>query len=348
MWPSVTITVPAYNAERSIRATLESLLELDYPRDRLQILVLSDASTDGTDAIVDELRDRGVELHRQHARRGKTAAENAASALARGEIVVNVDAAIRIPPASLKALVRAFGDPSVGVASGRDVSTAPDATSHAGEAGYVGYEMRVRALETRAGSIVGASGCFFGVRRIVHSRPLPEALSWDFASALVARERGYRSVSVDDATCIVPRTTSLHRELHRKVRTMARGLDTLWYLRRLMNPGRYGLFAFMLVSHKLCRWLPYPMLPLAIAALVAWSIGSPLAAGVLAFLAAGLLLGVLSLRSSSRSRSARLLAVPGFAVASVAAGLLAWIEVIREERLAVWEPTHRPGAEVHG
>ncbi|MFL5487333.1 MAG: glycosyltransferase, partial [Gemmatimonadaceae bacterium] len=244
VWPSVTITVPVYNARSSIETTLEYLVRLDYPRELLQILVISDASEDGTDEIVRGFANRGVELLRLHQRRGKTVAENAAVAASRGEILVNVDSAILVPPDSLRKLVRVFDDPTIGVASGRDVSVG--SAGHKGSAGesrYVGYEMWVRDLETRVGSIVGASGCFYGSRRSIHGRPLPPGLSWDFAAALVARKQGYRSVSVRDAVCIVPRAAQIRIELKRKARTMARGLSTLFYHRSLMNPRRYGAFA---------------------------------------------------------------------------------------------------------
>jgi cellulose synthase/poly-beta-1,6-N-acetylglucosamine synthase-like glycosyltransferase len=121
-WPTVTVTVPVYNAKAGIRATLEGLMSLDYPRDKLQLLVLSDASTDGTDDVVREFAHRGVELLRASKRLGKTAGENAAHAVARGELIVNVDASVVIPPDSLKRLVRVFADQTIGVASGRDVS----------------------------------------------------------------------------------------------------------------------------------------------------------------------------------------------------------------------------------
>ena len=111
LWPSITITVPVYNAVSSIRATLERLLALNYPADQLQLLVISDASTDGTDDEVRMFAGRGVELLRLPRRIGKTAAENAALAVARGEIIVNVDATILVPPNSLKSLVRVFDDP---------------------------------------------------------------------------------------------------------------------------------------------------------------------------------------------------------------------------------------------
>ena len=123
-WPRISITVPAFNEEQTIRGTIESLLALDYPADRRQILVVSDASTDRTDDIVREYSDQGVELFRVAERAGKTAAENAARGQLTGEIIVNTDASVRIHPDAIKALVSCFRDSNVGVASGRDVSTA--------------------------------------------------------------------------------------------------------------------------------------------------------------------------------------------------------------------------------
>ena len=259
-WPFITITVPCYNEERSIRQTLDALLAVDYPADRRQVVVISDASTDGTDDIVREFADRGVELLRLDTRRGKSAAENATGGVARGEIIVNTDATIRILPGAPKQLVAAFADPRIGVASGRDlsvasVSDAASVTAASGESGYVGYEMNIRALETRVGSIVGASGCFYGIRTSLYDSQFPETLSRDFASALMAAENGYRAVSVNDAVCLVPQTKSLDSEFRRKIRTMARGLQTLWFKRHLLNPFRHGAFALMLASHKLARWL---------------------------------------------------------------------------------------------
>ena len=347
-WPYITITVPAYNEARSIGDTLETLLRVDYPADRRQILVISDASTDGTDEIVRGYADRGVELLRLPVRGGKSAAENAAGRVARGEIIINTDASVRLTPTSLKPLVRAFADPSVGVASGRDVSVGDVAAEgNRGESSYVGYEMELRALETQLGGIVGASGCFYGFRRDCHDTEFPEALSRDFASCLIAKERGYRAVSVDDALCVVPRTVALQSEFRRKVRTMARGLATLWFKRHLMNPARYGLFAWMLVSHKLARWLFYLTLPLALVGLVLLALSWPAVAvaataiGVAAAVLVGL--GLVGMRWPQGRAVPRIFALPGFAVASTLAGIIAWHRWLSGERNAVWEPTRRPG-----
>jgi cellulose synthase/poly-beta-1,6-N-acetylglucosamine synthase-like glycosyltransferase len=342
-WPFITITVPAYNEERRIRSTIESLLAIDYPSERRQILIASDASSDGTDAIVREFAEHGVELLRVEPRGGKTNAENRAGPVIRGEIVVNTDASIRILPHSVKSLVRAFRDPTVGVASGRDISVGDEKREgNRGESGYVGYEMWVRSLETRLGSIVGASGCCYAARAEIQRVTLPGDLARDFASALIARQLNLRAVSVSEATCTVPRTTSLRAEMRRKVRTMAQGLETLWHFRSLMNPFREGGFALMLISHKLCRWLVYLTIPLSLLGLILLGVRVPAAFALLALVLLGWLIGAIALRWPEARRIPLPLALAGFAVASNTAGMLAWLKVFRRQRMPTWEPTRRP------
>ncbi len=340
--PAVTVTIPAYNEERTIADAVEGVLAQHYPADRLHVLVISDASTDGTDDVVRRYAGRNVELLRLAQRAGKTAAENASRQRVTGEIVVNTDASIRLHPGALAALVRAFDDPSVGVASGRDVSMSRlDGEQNQGESGYVGYEMWIRDLETRVAGIVGASGCLFAIRADLHQVHVPEALSRDFASALVARERGCRAVSVRDALCYVPRTGSLRREYRRKVRTMTRGMETLLHRRNLLNPFRWGAFAWMLFSHKVCRWL----VPWAgVAALIGIAIlGTQLswARWLLLAGAAVLALGTAGWLWPERRPMPRLVSLPAFALAANVAALVASIKALTGQGSAVWEPTRR-------
>jgi len=311
-WPVVSVSLPAYNEEDAIGGALDALLAVDYPPDRLQILVTSDASEDRTDEVVCGYADRGVELLRLETRGGKTAAENAAAGHLRGDIIINTDASIRILPGSIKPLVAALADSEVGVASGRDISRGAEGTeSGLGETGYVGYEMWVRSLESRLGSIIGASGCFYATRRELFEIPVPETLSRDFAAALKARLRGFRSVHVSDAVCVVPRTGSARVEYRRKVRTMARGLGTLWHYRILMNPFRYGGFALSLISHKLCRWLVPPLLPLGVIGMALLAVEGSGARVLLVLGLTGLALGWLAIRwPESRGAPPRPLAGP--------------------------------------
>jgi glycosyltransferase involved in cell wall biosynthesis len=340
--PRISIVLPVYNEANVIAATLERILAVDYPVDRRQILVVSDASTDGTDAIVAGFTGRGVELLRMPRRQGKTAAENAARRHLTGEIIVNTDAAVGIDAAAIKHLVAAFGDPSVGVASSHDVSVASlDAGANRGEGAYVGLEMWIRGLETAVSGIVGASGSLYAIRAELHMHPVPDGLSRDFAAALTAREHGRRAVSVPEALCYVPRGASLQLEYRRKVRTMTRGLATLAYKRALLNPFRYGVFAWMLFSHKLCRWLvPWALLAL-LAAVGALSVTSAWARAVLVAFGLVAVAGVIALVRRGADSLPRLLALPAYVAAGNAAALHAWVRVLTGRHAPAWEPTRR-------
>src|SRR5437660_5795146 len=343
-WPSISITIPVHNEAEVIAGTLERILVLEYPVERSQILVVSDASSDGTDEIVSRFAPRGVELLRLPERRGKTAAENAARGRLRGDIIINTDASVRIHPRALKPLVASFADATVGVASGRDVSVAHvDAAANAGESAYIGYEMWVRDLETRVAGIVGASGCLYAIRAELHREPVPGDLSRDFGAALFARRRGFGAVSVPQALCLVPRSASLRHEYRRKVRTMARGLRTLWALRALLNPLRYGLFAWMLWSHKLCRWLvPWAAL-VALGAVGTLAPDTPWTRVVL-----GATVGVVAVAgvgwwwpTKQRGGIPGMFALPAYAVSGKVAAQHAWALDVSGVGTAGWEPTRR-------
>ncbi len=342
-WPRISFSVPAYNEEAEIGETIEALLAIDYPADRRQIIVVSDASTDRTDEIVSSYADRGVELVRQPVRQGKTAAEELAGRKVTGEIVINTDASIRIAPHSIKPLVRQFQDARVGVASGRDISISRlDREQNTGEAGYVGYEMAVRDAETRYYGIVGASGCLYAIRTDLHRLPLPQALSRDFASALHAEENGFRAVSVPEAICYVPRVASLQVEYRRKTRTIERGMHTLWHKRHLLNPFRHPAFAWMLWSHKIARWaLPWAGLAACLA--LSWLAPRQRWAAVLSIGAAlALAVGLAGWRVAARGRSLpRVVAILAYGLVGNIAAMRAFLRLVFGGRHAMWEPTRR-------
>jgi cellulose synthase/poly-beta-1,6-N-acetylglucosamine synthase-like glycosyltransferase len=256
--------------------------------------------------------------------------------------VVNTDASVRIHPAALESLVARFGDPGVGVASGQDVSVgAAREQASGGESGYVGYEMRVRELETRVGGIVGASGCLYAIRADLHRLHVPDHLSRDFMAVLMARERGYRAVSVPEALCFVPRTSSLQHEFRRKVRTITRGMQTLLHNRRLLDPFRYGAFAWMLFSHKVCRWLvPWAAL-LAAAGLLLLAPAAPWARWALAAGFAGLVLAGCGWVWPAPRKLPAPVALAAYLVLGNLAACRAAVRALRGQGAPVWEPTRR-------
>ncbi|OLB80776.1 MAG: hypothetical protein AUI15_41090 [Actinobacteria bacterium 13_2_20CM_2_66_6] len=341
-WPSISIVLPVHNEAAVIRQTLENLLQLDYPTDRRQILVVSDASTDGTDVLVAGFAHRGVELLRLARRGGKTAAENAALPLLRGEIIVHTDASVHVGRHALKPLIASFADPTVGVASSRNVSVARmDDHANYAESWYVGYDMWVRDLETRLCGIVGAAGCFYARRASIQQGALPDDVSPDFAASLNARELGFRTVSVRHAVCFVPRIPSLAREYRRKVRTITRGWHTLAFKRALLNPLRYGVFSWVLASHKLCRWLIPHVGVFAVVMLAALAPAAPAALVGLGLAALAGLCAGLGWHWPETRRLPKLVAVPAYLVLGNVAALHASIRAAKGERTPMWEPTRR-------
>lgn len=340
--PLVTIVVPAHNEEVQIRGAIEALLAQDYPRERTQILIVSDGSADRTNAIVAEYGGRGVELLAIPKRGGKTAAENASLPRIRGDIVVNTDASIRLYPSAVRHLVDRFADPRVGVASTRDVSVDPaGGASNQAETDYVGYEMWVRSLETRAGGVVGASGSGYAIRATLHRIPIREDLSRDFSAALTACRHGYIAVAVDDALCSVPRTTSLRSEYRRKVRTISRGMQTLLHNRELLDPQNSGLFSVKLFSHKVCRWLVPLLVVPSLVALLLMSISEPIARVLVGGAVLTALAAAVGAVLSGRRQLTGILSFITFATAANVAVIHAAWRVLEGRRDQLWEPTRR-------
>ena len=335
--PSVSVIVPVHNEEAVIAAKLDNLAALDYPRERLQVLVVSDGSTDRTTGIVRARECEGLRLLEVTERGGKARALNCGLTHARGDVVCFTDASIMLDPDALKALARNFNDPAVGCASGEDVIRAGG-----GERLYGAYELGIRRLESAVSSIVGASGSFYAQRR--HLCPeFPEGLAPDFLSVLDTVGRGFRAVSDPAATGTMTSLASSRAEFQRKVRTLLRGMATLRARIGMLNPLRHGVFALLLFSHKLMRWwAPFFLMLLLVAN--AFLLDSPLyvafLAGQVAFYGLALLagVGVGIVRDSLPGKVALYFTVVNLAT------LVAWWKFARGARQEIWTPTQRESA----
>jgi cellulose synthase/poly-beta-1,6-N-acetylglucosamine synthase-like glycosyltransferase len=253
--PTVSIVTVAFNEAASIAATIDNKLGQDYPADRLEILVVSDASTDGTDSIVGEFSGRGVRLVRQDPRAGKTSGLNLVVSMTHGAIVAFADANSMWAPDALRHLVVPFADPEVGYATGRMTYRAPDGSlSGEGCSAYMRYENQLREWETRMGSIVGVDGGIDAVRRELYEPMRPDQLP-DFVLPLAVREKGYRVVYAPKAHLHEDALESVEDEFRMRVRVALRAWHALKDKAALLNPFRFGLFAWQLASHKLLRYL---------------------------------------------------------------------------------------------
>ena len=336
--PTISLIVTAHNEAARIKDKLENCLLLDYPRQRLEILVASDASSDGTDELVAGYAERGVRLIRAPERRGKEWAQLLAVQAARGEILVFSDVATTIPGDGLRRLAACFADPQVGAVSSEDRFVAPDGEL-LGEGLYVRYEMWLRRLESGAAGLVGLSGSFFAARREV-------CLDWDvlvpsdFNAALNCVRHGYIAVTEPTLLGFYPAIQDEDQEYQRKLRTVLRGITGLMRRLDVLNPLRYGLFSFQVFSHKLMRWLvPWFLLLLLVAsARLAreHAIYALALAGQLAFY-----LLVLGGTLSERLRRLSWVKVPYFFVTANLAVAQAGIDFLRGKRVTAWQPSKR-------
>jgi cellulose synthase/poly-beta-1,6-N-acetylglucosamine synthase-like glycosyltransferase len=248
--PTVSVVMPVHNEESQLAAKLDNLLQLEYPEHKLEILVVSDGSTDATAAIATRYgaQDPRVRLVRVDERRGKGHALNRGIAAAGHEIVVFTDAGIVLEQESLRAIVAPFADPAVGCVSGED-----QIAEIGGEGLYGRYELFLRQQESRIHSLVGASGSFYAQRRELCPE-FAEGSAPDFLSVLHVIDRGYRAISEPSARGRMKAVEEHRDEFRRKVRTLIRGMTALSRYVHLLNPLRHGIFAFFLFSHKLMRW----------------------------------------------------------------------------------------------
>lgn len=258
---SVTIVLPVWNGERWLHRKMDSILRLDYPAKLLQVIVVSDGSTDHTDAIAREFADRGVELIRiPH--QGKAAALNAGIERARGEIVLFTDVRQPMDPSSLRVLLECFADDSVGVVSGELVILEGDRREEIDVGMYWRYEKWIRKRQSRVDSVLGATGCLYAMRRHL-IRPLPpNTLVDDVYLPLSAFFQGYRIILEDRAKAF-DRPARLGVEFRRKVRTLAGVYQVIGAYPKLLTFSNRMWVDF--ISHKLGRLLlPYALAALAV------------------------------------------------------------------------------------
>ena len=253
--PSVTILIAAYNEERWIDETIRNKLELDYPLHKLEIIVVSDGSTDRTDSIVNRYVNRCVRLIRQEPRAGKTAALNCVVKEAKNEILVFADANSLYERDALHKLVRNFADTSVGYVTGKMVYSNADGTLVGdGCSAYMKYENLLRFYETRIHSVVGVDGGVDAIRKELYRTMSPDQLP-DFVLPLRVVEQGYRVVYEPEAVLREATLKTGADEYRMRVRVSLRALWALWDMRHLLNARKYGIFSWQLLSHKVLRYL---------------------------------------------------------------------------------------------
>jgi cellulose synthase/poly-beta-1,6-N-acetylglucosamine synthase-like glycosyltransferase len=338
--PSVTMIVSAYNEETVIAEKIENALSLDYPRDLLEIVIVSDGSTDRTSKFVLEFAQRGVVLRHYEERTGKTACLNRALPLAAGGIIVFSDANSTYEKGALKALLRPFQDNTVGFVTGWTRYGSANGAASDSLGLYSRLELMTKELESRLGSCIGADGAIFAIRKELYV-PLKDYDINDFVIPLSINQQGYRGVLQREAICFEKDAGSPKEEFQRQVRITNRTIRAIMNYRRLLNPFKFGVLSFELFSHKLCKFLvPLFMVVLLVSNLLLAERGGFF---LMALIAQGIfysVAGAAALASKAGLLSRIAEAARTFVVVNAAIAL-AWVKYLQGETYTTWSPTKR-------
>ncbi len=252
--PSVSLLIAAHNEEDVISERIQNALALDYPRDKLEIVIASDGSTDGTNEIVERFAGREVVLLAFAQNRGKSTVLNDAINRLRGEIVMLSDANTMMDRMAARRLARWFQDSKIGAVCGK-LELYDSQGSRNADGFYWKYENLIKRCEGYLGGVLGANGAIYAIRRSVYQQIPSDTLIDDFTIPLLARLRTGCGIAYDrDAIAFEETAPDIHAEFRRRARIGAGGFQALARLWPLMHP-RFGWTAFTFFSHKVLRWL---------------------------------------------------------------------------------------------
>jgi cellulose synthase/poly-beta-1,6-N-acetylglucosamine synthase-like glycosyltransferase len=257
--PEVTLFIAAYNEKEFIGEKIRNSRELEYPREKLHIVWVTDGSDDGTP---DELKKyQEVVVHHLPQRNGKIGAMNRGMAFVNTPVVVFCDANTLLGRESIRRIVRLFSNPKVGCVSGekRIFSKDKDNASGAGEGLYWKYESTLKKWDAELYSVVGAAGELFAIRTELYQEVERDTLLDDFIISLRVAQKGYTIQYDPDAYAIENASANVKEELKRKIRISAGGIQSVIRMRSLLNIFKYGILSFQYISHRVLRWTLAPL-----------------------------------------------------------------------------------------
>lgn len=340
--PTVTFIIAAYNEEDAIADKLENTLQLDYPPQKLEIVVASDGSDDATHEIVRNFADRGVKLFVPPGHRGKTGTANECVPTTTGDVLIFSDATSVYDPHVVRKLVSNFADPTVGAVSGRVVYSYNDGTAAQGFAAYQKFVVSHRQAEGKFGTETSVSGAIHAVRRELY-KPSPADLSFDMVHPLHMAQFGKRTVYEFDAVCVEEARERTEDEYASRVRIGVRAYSYIPYLLHGLRTVQDPLFTFQVVSHKLLRWLS----PLLLCGFIVTSAIAALRGGYWAIPLGLSLVGIgvagLAFVLSRLGIQVKALGVPLFFATINLGFLVGYVRYINGSRVAGWAPDRGEG-----
>jgi cellulose synthase/poly-beta-1,6-N-acetylglucosamine synthase-like glycosyltransferase len=253
--PNVTLLISCYNEIDIVAEKIKNSLAIDYPQNKLEIIIISDGSDDGTDDVAKSFSSEGVKLIRQEGRLGKTSAINLAMESVTSDIVVFSDANAMYSPDAVKKLVRNFASSEVGYVVGAALYTdGKTSAAAASEDIYWQYEIKLKTMESNLHSVVGGDGAIYAIRRNLFIKLDAKDIN-DFVNPLQIIAQGYRGIFDHEANCLEETAGDFSKEAKRKQRIVNRSFRGLMKVKEVMNPFKYGFFSLEVISHKLLRWL---------------------------------------------------------------------------------------------
>lgn len=335
--PSLSVIVAAFNEAGCIREKLDTTLAQRYPTARLEIIVVSDGSTDGTDGLVARHPDPRVRLIRQEPRAGKSSALNRGAAAARGEVLVFTDANAMFGRDALARLAAPFADPGVGLVTGQGLYAATAGDARAVSGGYVRYEAALREGESALGFQASADGAVYALRRDLY-RELRATEVNDLLHPIQATLAGFTSRFEPEAYTVEPPSSDGGQEFRRHVRIVAQGMHLLRHWLPPLLVARRWDAVWMLLSHRALRWTTAPSLAIVLVASLALREHGVVYAAALAGQAAFYALALAGWAAERAGRRLGRLAIPYYFCLVAAAGTAGFYRCLRGGAQAVWAP----------
>jgi cellulose synthase/poly-beta-1,6-N-acetylglucosamine synthase-like glycosyltransferase len=257
--PEVTLFIAAYNEKDFVAEKIRNSLELDYPKDKLHMVWVTDGSDDGTPDVLRQYA--GVEVHHLPQRSGKIGAMNRGMKFVKTPVVVFCDANTMLGRESIRRIVHLFSNPGVGCVSGekRIFSKEKDSAAGAGEGLYWKYESTLKKWDAELYSVVGAAGELFAIRTELYQEVERDTLLDDFIISLRVAQQGYTIQYDPEAYAIETASANVKEELKRKIRISAGGIQSVIRLSSLLNFFKYGTLSFQYISHRVLRWTLAPL-----------------------------------------------------------------------------------------
>jgi len=252
--PEVTLFVAAYNEKDFVKAKVQNSKELDYPKEKMQQIWITDGSTDGTPEMLAIYP--GIQVYHKPERGGKIGAMNRGMQFVKTPIVIFSDGNTMLGKDSVREIVKLFQNPMTGCVSGekRILTDEKETAAGAGEGIYWKYESLLKKWDAELFSVVGAAGELFAIRTELYQEVEPDTLLDDFIISLRIAQKGYTIQYNPNAYAIETASSNVKEELKRKIRIAAGGIQSIVRLKELLNPFRYGVLSFQYISHRVLRW----------------------------------------------------------------------------------------------